>query len=83
MSIFLQKPLWPCIVLHYIIMANLRLAKRHITFFGKTNFRNQYERFGIKTEDRRKHIYVVGDLPPKNWSSYCVRIGIEKGGLKW
>jgi len=45
-------------------MTNLKLAKRDITFFGKTNFSNQYERFGIKTEDRRRHIYVVGDLPP-------------------
>jgi len=45
-------------------MANLKLAKRDITFFGKTNFRNHYKRFGIKTEDRRRHIYVVGDLPP-------------------
>lgn len=44
-------------------MANLKLGKRDITFFGKTNFRNQYKRFGIKTKDRRKHIYVVGDLP--------------------
>ncbi len=45
-------------------MANLKLANRDITFFGKINFRNQYKRFGIKTEDRRRHIYVVGDLPP-------------------
>jgi len=41
-------------------MASLKLAKRDITFFAKTNFRNEYKRFGIKTEDRRKHIYVVG-----------------------
>lgn len=41
-------------------MVNLKLAKRDITFFAKTNFRNEYKRFGIKTEDRRKHIYVVG-----------------------
>lgn len=31
-----------------------------ITFFGETNFRNQKARFGIKTDDRRRHIYVVG-----------------------
>jgi len=41
-------------------MVNLKLAKRDITFFAKTNFRNDYKRFGIKTEDRRRHIYIVG-----------------------
>ena len=29
-------------------------------FFAKTNYRNQGKRFGIKTEDRRRHIYVIG-----------------------
>jgi len=31
-----------------------------ITFLGLTTFRNQRKRFGIKTDDRRRHIYVVG-----------------------
>jgi DNA helicase HerA-like ATPase len=31
-----------------------------ITFFAKTNFRNQETVFGIKTDDRRRHIYVIG-----------------------
>ena len=31
-----------------------------ITVIGQTNFRNQQRRFGIKTDDRRRHIYVVG-----------------------
>ncbi len=31
-----------------------------ITLFGKTNFRNQEVRFGIKTDDRRRHMYVIG-----------------------
>jgi len=31
-----------------------------ITFFGETNFRNQKVKFGIKTDDRRRHIYIVG-----------------------
>lgn len=31
-----------------------------ITYFGESNFRNQKVKFGIKTIDRRKHIYVVG-----------------------
>ena len=31
-----------------------------INFFGKTNFRNQQVKFGIKIDDRRRHMYVVG-----------------------
>jgi hypothetical protein len=31
-----------------------------ITFFAKTNFRNQEVPFGIKTDDRRRHMYVIG-----------------------
>lgn len=31
-----------------------------ITFFAKTNFRNQEAVFGIKTDDRRRHIYAIG-----------------------
>jgi CxxC-x17-CxxC domain-containing protein len=31
-----------------------------INFFGLTAFRNQRKRFGIKTDDRRRHVYVVG-----------------------
>lgn len=31
-----------------------------ITIFAETNFRNQRVRFGIKTPDRRKHMYIVG-----------------------
>lgn len=31
-----------------------------ITFFAKTNFRNQERIFGIKTDDRRRHVYVIG-----------------------
>jgi len=31
-----------------------------ITFFAKTNFRRQEKNFGIKKEDRRRHMYVVG-----------------------
>ncbi|MEK9154553.1 MAG: type IV secretion system DNA-binding domain-containing protein [Patescibacteria group bacterium] len=30
------------------------------TLFGKTTFRNQMVRFGIKTDDRRRHVYIVG-----------------------
>lgn len=31
-----------------------------ITIFAQTNFRNQQTRFGIKTDDRRRHMYIIG-----------------------
>ena len=31
-----------------------------INFFAETDFRNQNKKFGIKTDDRRRHVYVVG-----------------------
>jgi len=31
-----------------------------ITYFARTNFRNQMTKFGIKTDDRRRHMYVIG-----------------------
>lgn len=31
-----------------------------INFFAKTNFRNQERTFGIKKDDRRRHMYVIG-----------------------
>ena len=34
--------------------------ERGITLFAGTNFRNQHRRFGIKTDDRRRHMYVLG-----------------------
>jgi len=33
---------------------------QRITFFAKTNFRNQERIFGIKRDDRTRHMYVVG-----------------------
>lgn len=32
----------------------------HITYFAQTNFRNAMRKFGIKTDDRRRHTYVIG-----------------------
>jgi len=29
-------------------------------FFGQTNFRNQETKFGIKQNDRRRHMYIIG-----------------------
>ena len=34
--------------------------ENEITLFAETNFRNQKRRFGIKTDDRRRHMYVLG-----------------------
>jgi DNA-directed RNA polymerase subunit RPC12/RpoP len=34
--------------------------ENEVTYFAKTNFRNQMVKFGIKTDDRRRHIYVIG-----------------------
>jgi len=33
---------------------------RDVTYFGKTNFRNSDDIFGIKRKDRRQHMYVLG-----------------------
>jgi hypothetical protein len=33
---------------------------KDINFFGKTTFRNKQTRFGIRTDDRRRHMYLVG-----------------------
>lgn len=34
--------------------------KQDTNFFAKTEFKNQETIFGIKTPDRRKHIYIIG-----------------------
>ena len=34
--------------------------KEEITTIGETNFRNQQRKFGIYTDDRRRHVYVIG-----------------------
>jgi hypothetical protein len=31
-----------------------------ICLFAQTNFRNQMRKFGIKTDDRRRHMYIIG-----------------------
>ncbi len=35
-------------------------SNRDITPIGESNFRNQRTKFGIKTDDRRRHIYMIG-----------------------
>jgi len=34
--------------------------KDQITIFAETNFRNQRRKFGIKKDDRRRHVYLIG-----------------------
>jgi CxxC-x17-CxxC domain-containing protein len=36
------------------------MEKKEIIFLGRTTFRNELKKFGIKIDDRRRHIYVVG-----------------------
>lgn len=31
-----------------------------VTFFAETNYRGQKRRFGIKQDDRRRHMYIIG-----------------------
>jgi septin family protein len=35
-------------------------AQNSMTFFARTNFRNQRKVFGIKRADRRAHMYLIG-----------------------
>ncbi len=35
-------------------------ASPDVNYFAMTNFRNQMRKFGIKTDDRRRHMYVIG-----------------------
>lgn len=35
-------------------------SKKDINFFAKAEFKNKETIFGIKTEDRRKHVYIIG-----------------------
>jgi len=34
--------------------------KRRINFFARTEFKNRTATFGVKKEDRRKHVYIIG-----------------------
>ena len=36
------------------------LKEDEITIFAKTNFRGEERSFGIKTDDRRRHMYIIG-----------------------
>jgi len=34
--------------------------ENEVTLFAETNFRNMRRKFGIKTDDRRRHVYIIG-----------------------
>jgi CxxC-x17-CxxC domain-containing protein len=36
------------------------MNKENVTVFGETTFRNNFRKFGIKTDDRRRHMYLIG-----------------------
>ncbi|MEK7557765.1 MAG: type IV secretion system DNA-binding domain-containing protein [Patescibacteria group bacterium] len=36
------------------------MQDNEITTFAETNFRNNFRKFGIKTDDRRRHMYLIG-----------------------
>lgn len=36
------------------------MDKQDITVFAETNYRNSNRKFGIKTSDRRRHMYLIG-----------------------
>jgi len=41
-------------------MADLNNNNPNITYFAETDFRGRKTRFGIKTKDRARHVYVIG-----------------------
>src|SRR5438270_8960314 len=38
----------------------LRNSENPITYFARTNFRNEQKLFGIRRADRRAHMYIIG-----------------------
>ncbi|MFP4514985.1 MAG: CxxC-x17-CxxC domain-containing protein [Parcubacteria group bacterium] len=36
------------------------MNNNEVTLFAETNFRNSYKKFGIKKDDRRRHMYFIG-----------------------
>ncbi len=34
--------------------------ENEVNYFARTNFRNQMRKFGVKTDDRRRHAYIIG-----------------------
>jgi len=42
------------------VVYSMHMESTEVTYFGKTNFRNNERIFGIKRVDRRQHMYVIG-----------------------
>lgn len=42
------------------VSAGSEEAQKEVNFFARTEFKNKPATFGVKREDRRKHLYVVG-----------------------
>lgn len=36
------------------------MANENIAVFAQTTYRNEFKKFGIKTDDRRRHMYLIG-----------------------
>jgi hypothetical protein len=36
------------------------MSENEIAPFGVTTFRNKFTKFGIKKDDRRRHMYLIG-----------------------
>ncbi|MFH2136563.1 MAG: type IV secretion system DNA-binding domain-containing protein [Patescibacteria group bacterium] len=36
------------------------MTNEEVALFAETNFRGERKRFGIKTDDRRRHVYIIG-----------------------
>ncbi len=45
---------------HHLNTGEKKKDTQDVCIFAQTNFRNQMRKFGIKTDDRRRHMYVIG-----------------------
>ncbi len=43
-----------------LVLIRVFIMNNEINFFAETNFRNQKRKFGIKPDDRRRHMYLIG-----------------------
>lgn len=53
-------PLSKSLPLSQYMSQDQQIDPNAVTLFAQTNFRNQQRRFGIKLDDRRRHMYVIG-----------------------
>src|SRR5688572_28500059 len=57
------------------------MPQEEITVIGQTNFRGQKRTFGIYTDDRRRHLYIVGKtgVGKTTLMANMIRQDIEQG----